>query len=134
MGSEPHEREHPPGSTHPAARERVPVEQLVDLDALGSDGRRPSPAAIRAALPPGWVLDEDGVTARRDLRLLARQGWVLALGLVSFGAVAAGLFYQTFPRGLRGIGLMAGLLVVMLLAGGLVAPGITRALQRGPRR
>ena len=61
MGSEPHEREHPPGSTHPAARERVPVEQLVDLDALGSDGRRPSPAAIRAALPPGWVLYTQGI-------------------------------------------------------------------------
>ena len=46
--------------------ELVPVADLIDLASLG---RRPTPAQLRAALPPGWVLDEDGVTARRDARV-----------------------------------------------------------------
>lgn len=113
----------------------VPVEQLVDLDRLRADGRAPTPKEIREALPPGWVLDEDGRHARRDLRVLARDGWVLVVGLVCFGAAGLGMFWQTFPSGWRGVGRFAVLIVVVLLAGGLVAPGITRALQRrGPRR
>ena len=108
----------------------VPVEQLVDLSALRADGQRPTPKQIRDALPPGWVLAEDGCTARRDLRVLARDGWVLALGLVTFGAAGIGLFWQTFPRGWAGIGRFLMLIVVVLVAGGLVAPIITRALNR----
>jgi len=113
----------------------VPVEQLVDLSRLRSDGRAPTPGEIRAALPPGWVLGSDGRHARRDLRVLARDGWVLVLGLACFGAAALGLFWQTFPRGWRGVGRFAALVATVLVAGGLVAPRITRALQaRGGRR
>ena len=52
---------------------QVPVEQLVDLEKLGREGRPPTPQQIREALPPGCVLDEDGKTARRDLRVLAKE-------------------------------------------------------------
>jgi len=108
----------------------VPVEQLVDLKALERDGRAPTPKQIREALPAGWVLDEDGQHARRDLRVLARDGWVLVLGLVSFGTIALGLFWQTFPKGWAGVTRFAILIVVVLAAGGLVAPIITKALNR----
>ena len=110
--------------------QRVPIEQLVDLPALTKGGRRPSPKALREALPAGWVLDDDGRTARRDLRVLARDGWVLLLGLVCFGAIALGLFWSTFPRGWAGIGRFLMLVVIVILAGGLAAPMITRALNR----
>jgi hypothetical protein len=106
------------------------VEELVDLERLGRGGRPPTPKQIREALPPGWVLDEDGRTARRDLRLMAREGWVLVVGMVCFGAAAVGLFWETFPRGWRGVGRFAVLVVVMVLLGGVVAPMITRALYR----
>ena len=106
------------------------MEQLVDLESLAADGRPVTPKAIREALPPGWVLDEDGRTARRDLRVLARDGWVLTIGLVAFGAAALGLFWSTFPRGWRGVGRFAALIALVLVAGGLVAPMITRALNR----
>ena len=117
---------------------RVPVEDLVDVDALRAGGRRPTPKELREALPAGWVLDADGRTARRDLRWLARDGWVLVLALVCFGAAGAGLFWSTFPRGLGGLARFAALVAVVLLAGGVVAPMITRALharrrQREPR-
>jgi len=108
----------------------VPVEQLIDLSALRQDGRPPTPKQIREALPAGWVLDEDGKTARRDLRVLARDGWVLVLGLVTFGAAGLGLFWHTFPRGGAGIARFFVLIAVVLVAGGLVAPIITRALNR----
>jgi len=128
-----------PGSEHRGASERsVPVEQLVDLERLRGDGRPPTPKAIRSALPAGWVLNSDGTTARRDLRVLARDGWVLVIGLISFGAVGLGLFWSTFPKGWRGIGRFAALIALVLVAGGLVAPLITRALTRrssaGPTR
>lgn len=109
---------------------RVPVEQLVDVDALGSGGRPPTPKELRQALPPGWALDEDGKTARRDLRVLAKDGWVLVIGLVCFGAAGIGLFYQAFPRGWGGVLRFGALIFVVLIAGGLVAPMITRALNR----
>ena len=108
----------------------VPVEQLVDLEALSEGGRPPSASRIRAALPRGWVLDEDGRTARRDGRLFFSQGWVLIAGLIAFGAAAIGLFYRTFPRGWSGVGRALGLLVLLLVLGGLVAPAVTRALNR----
>lgn len=109
---------------------RRPIEELVDLDSLSQEGRKPSPRAIREALPPGWVLDEDGESARRDLRILAREGWVLALGLVLFGGAAIILFMETFPKGWRGVGRAGLMIVVVLVAGGLVGPLITRALNR----
>ena len=110
--------------------ERVPVAELVDVEALGRGDRPPTPAQLRAALPPGWVLDEDGITARRDGRALHRHGIVLIIGLVAFGAAGLGLFWTTFPRGWDGITRAAILLVVLFVAGGLVAPLVTRALNR----
>ncbi len=109
---------------------RVPVSDLVDLDALSQGGRPPTPHRIREALPPGWVLDEDGTTARRDLRVLARDGWVLLIGLVCFGVAGLAFFWEVFPSGWAGVLRLGVLLVAVLLAGGLVAPTITRALMR----
>ena len=109
---------------------RVPVSELLDLERLGPEHREPTPAEIRNALPPGWILEDDGITARTDLRLFFRQGWILALALVSFGTVVLGVFWSTFPSGGRGILRFATLIAVVLLAGGLVAPRITRALTR----
>ena len=115
------------------AEDRVPLGELVDLAALSAGeggGRPPTPAAIRRALPAGWVLDADGAHARRDERVLFRDSWVLITGLVVFGAAALGLFWGTFPRGWRGVGRALALLGVMLVLGGWIAPRITRALQR----
>lgn len=108
----------------------VPVEELVDLASLGRDGRPPTPRELRAALPPGWALDDDGLTAHRDARLLFRRGWVLGLGLVLFGAAGLLFFAEVFPRGWRGVGRFAVLVVVILLAGGVVGPIVTRGLMR----
>jgi len=114
----------------------VAVTELVDLDEVGPSHRPPTPAELRAALPRGWVLQDDGVTARRDLRLFFREGWILIVGLVVFGSVVAGMFLLTFPRGLAGILRLLGLIGLVLLAGGIVGPMVTRALNRGvgPKR
>ena len=85
---------------------------------------------MRAALPRGWVLEDDQRHARRDARLLFREGWILIVGLVVFGSAAVGLFYLTFPRGWSGLARAGVLLAVLLVLGGLVAPAITRALHR----
>ena len=106
------------------------VEELVDLSHLRTDGRPPTPKEIREALPRGWVLEPDGVTARRDARLLFREGWILVLGLACFGAIVAGLFWSTFPRGWAGIARLAVLVAVLVVLGGVVAPRITKALNR----
>ena len=110
--------------------ERVPVEDLVDLAALRQDGRGPSPAKLRAALPRGWVLEDDHLHARRDARMIFREGWILLVGLVVFGSAGIGLFYMTFPRGWTGIVRALILLAALLVIGGLVAPMITKALNR----
>jgi len=109
----------------------VPVSELVDLDSIGPDHRSPTPAEIRAALPRGWVLEPDGERARRDARLFFRESWILIVGLVVFGGVVATLFWETFPSGWRGVLRLIGLLALVLLAGGVVGPMITRALNRG---
>ncbi|HVS11083.1 MAG TPA: hypothetical protein VMS76_14535 [Planctomycetota bacterium] len=109
---------------------RVRVDELIDPAELSRDGRPPTPAQLRAALPPGWVLEDDNQHARRDLRLLFRRGWILALALLCFGAAGIGLFWSTFPRGWSGVARALGLLAALLLIGGLIAPAITRALHR----
>jgi hypothetical protein len=109
---------------------RLPIEELVDRAHLPHDGQPPSPRAIRAALPAGWLLEPDGRTARRDLRALARQGWLLLLALVVFGSVVLGLFWSSFPRGGAGLARLGILLALVLIAGRVVAPLITRALHR----
>ena len=109
---------------------RVPVEELVDLPRLRADGRPPTPREIRAALPRGWALDDDLRHAHRDARLLFREGWILALGLVIFGGLGGFLLIDAAPRGWSGalqhlvrVGLVA-------LAGSVVGPLVTRALHR----
>ena len=116
--------------TSPSDSERVPVADLINLAALGRHGRPPTPAQVRAALPVGWVLDEDGRTARRDGRILHRHSVVLITGLLFFGVAGMGLFWTTFPRGWAGVGRAVTLLVVLLVAGGWVGPAVTRALMR----
>jgi len=113
--------------SHP---DRVPVEELVDVHALRADGRPPTPRELRAALPRGWVLDEDGRTARRDLRLVFREGWILLFGLIAFGSAVLGMFWWSFPRGLSGVVRLVVVILIVLLAGGVVGPLVTRALNR----
>lgn len=115
-------------------RQRVPVEELVDLEALGSGGKPPSRRALRAALPRGWVLEEDGRTARRDLRLFFREGWILLTGLVLFGLLGGLFLWEALPAGWWGVVRLALLLGALLLVGGLVAPRMTLALQRRRER
>jgi hypothetical protein len=115
----------------PRAREDgVPLEELVDLEALRRGGREPTRSELRAALPRGWVLCDDGRHARRDARLLFREGWILLVGLIVFGLAGAGLFVWSFPSGWAGVLRFLVLVGVLLLVGGLVAPIVTRALRR----
>ena len=122
--------EQPPISPRERPPERVPVEELVDLDLLRVDGQPPSARRIRAALPRGWVLEEDGRHARRDLRLFFREAWILLVGLFSFGSVALFLFWSALPRDLGDALRFLALLGGLLLVGDLVAPIVTRALYR----
>ena len=115
---------------HAGSAQLVPIEQLVDLESLREGGREPSLQRLRAALPPGWVLQADGRSARRDLRVLARDGWVLLTGLVCFGAVAIGLFRYSLPRDGAGLWTLALLVGSLILVSGLVGPLITKALMR----
>ena len=106
--------------------ERVPIERLIDAERVAGKPRR----EVQAALPAGWVLDPDGRTAHRDMRVMFREGWVLVCGLVLFGAAGLGLFWQTFPAGWSGLARFAILIGILILVGGLVAPIISRALYR----
>ena len=65
-----------------------------------------------------------------DRRILFREGWMLVLCLVCFGAAAAGLFWWSAPAGVAGWIRLAASVVVVLLAGGIVAPLVTRAIYR----
>ncbi len=112
------------------SRELVPIDELIDLDALSEDGKPPSARRLRAALPRGWALADDHVHAYRDARLLFREGWILVVGLVVFGSVGGAFLWGAMPNGWRG-GLRLLLLVGIVLAiGGVVGPLVTRALYR----
>ena len=111
-------------------RELVPLADLLDLERLAAEGRPLTPSRLRAALPRGWALSEDGQHAYRDARLLYREGWILILGLVVFGSVGLGFLWGAVPRGWSGVVRIAALVGVVLVLGGLVAPWITRTLNR----
>lgn len=117
----------------PTDPRRVPVSELVDLDALAREGRPPTPRRVREALPRGWALDDDGEHAHRDARLLFREGWILALGLVVFGGVGLAFLWGAVPRGWGGVARLGVLLGVVLAAGGVVGPLVTKALNRRAR-
>ena len=109
---------------------RVPVSELVDLERLRSDGRAPTPRQIRAALPRGWALDDDGEHAHKDARLLFREGWILVCGLVVFGSVGLVFLWGAVPRGWSGVLRLVVLVAIVVVVGGLVGPLITKALNR----
>jgi len=118
-------------SPREAPEREVPVERLVDLGELRArKGRDPTPSELRAALPRGWVLQADGRTARRDLRLFFREGWILLVGLVVFGGAGALFLTDAMPRGPAGLLRLAVLIASLALAGGVVGPLVTRALRR----
>jgi len=109
---------------------QVPLHELVDPERLRAIGPAPSPATLRALLPRGWVLSEDGLHARRDLRLFFREGWILAVCLVVFGSIGAMFVLGAVPRGWGGALRVVGLVAIVWLAAGLAGPLITRALRR----
>ena len=110
-------------------RERVPISELIDLDALRADGRELHPREIRAQLPRGWVLDPDHRHAHRDVRLFFREGWILLCGLVIFGAIGGTFVWGGQPQGWRGILKLVLALVLLVVAGGVAGPTITRTLR-----
>ena len=109
---------------------RVPIAELVDAERLRALGPAPSPAALRALLPRGWVPAEDGQHARRDLRLFFREGWILVLCLVVFGSIGAMFLLGAVPRGWSGALRVVLLVAVVWLAAGFAGPLVTRALRR----
>jgi len=109
---------------------RIPIRELVSPEVLRELGPSPSPARLRAALPRGWVPDEDGVHARRDRRLLFREGWMLVLCLVAFGTIGATFVLGALPRGWAGITRLVLLVLGVWLAAGIAGPLVTRALRR----
>ena len=113
-----------------ADRVRVPVSELIDVERIGSGDRAPTPRELREALPRGWALDDDNLHAHRDLRLFFREGWILLTGLFLFGAFGLFFLVGALPRGWGGLARLALLLIVILAAGGLVGPMVTRALHR----
>lgn len=102
----------------------------MDLSTLGRGGRPPTPRELREALPRGWALDDDHLHAHRDARLLFREGWILVLGLLIFGALGGFFLIDAMPAGWRGALRLVLLLGIVLLVGGVVGPLITRALHR----
>ena len=108
----------------------VPLAELVEPERLRALGPSPSPAALRALLPRGWVPAEDGRHARRDLRLFFREGWILVLCLIVFGSVGAMFLVGAMPRGWSGVLRVLALLGAVGLAAGLAGPMITRTLRR----
>lgn len=76
------------------------------------------------------MLEPDGAHARRDLRLFFREAWILLLGLVVFGSVGLAFLWGAMPRGWGGVVRLATLVGVVLFAGGIVGPLVTRAVYR----
>ena len=111
-------------------QEHVPVEELIDLTRVGPGTRPPSPRELREALPRGWALDDNGLTAHRDARLLFREGWIVFMGLILFGLGAIFFFKSVLPAGFAGFLRLLATIAVVLLVGGLVGPLISRALLR----
>ena len=107
---------------------RVPIAELVA--AVRALGEAPSPRELRALLPRGWVPEDDGLHARRDLRVFFGQGWMLALCLVVFGSVGAVFVLGAVPRGWSGVLRVLLMLGVVWLAAGIAGPLITRALKK----
>jgi len=110
--------------------EHVPIEDLIDVSAVGPGTRPPSPRELREALPRGWALDDNNRTAHRDVRLLFREGWILVIGMALFGAGALFFFQSVLPRGFAGFLRFGAVVVAVLLVGGLVGPLISKALLR----
>jgi len=108
---------------------QVSLHELIDPARLRALGPSPSPAALRALLPRGWVPCADGLHARRDLRLFFREGWILVLCLVVFGSLGAMFVLGAVPRGWDGVLRVVGLVAIVWLAAGLAGPLITRALR-----
>jgi len=113
-----------------SAPERVPLAELLSPETVRELGPSPTPARLRAALPRGWVPDPDGLHARRDRRLLFREGWMLVLCLIAFGAVGATFVLGAVPRGWAGALRIALLVLGVWLAAGIAGPLVTRALRR----
>lgn len=108
----------------------VPIESLLDLEALRSEGREPTPRELRARLPRGWVLDPDHRHAHRDVRLFFREGWILLSGLGIFGVLGGLFVWGGLPRGLGGLVKLGLGLLVIVVAGGIAGPLVTRSLAR----
>lgn len=108
----------------------VPIEELIDVAALVEPGRPLTPRRIREALPRGWALADDNQHAYRDARLFFREGWILMVGLIVFGSVGGAFVLGAMPKGWAGALRLFGLLIGILILGGVVAPMITRALNR----
>jgi hypothetical protein len=111
---------------------RVPIQELIEPARLRALGPAPSPAALRGLLPRGWVLAEDGLHARRDLRLFFREGWILLACLVVFGSLGAMFVLGAVPRGWGGALRVLALVSIVWLAAGVAGPLVTRALRRAP--
>jgi hypothetical protein len=110
---------------------RVPLHELIDAERLRTLGPSPSPAALRACLPRGWVPAGEGF-ARRDLRIFFREGWILVLCLLVFGSIGAMFVLGAVPRGWSGALRVVGLVAIVWLAAGVAGPLITRALRHPP--
>jgi hypothetical protein len=124
---------HAPRTSDTPHGRSVPIEELVDPALFGDGTKTPHPYKLRDALPPGWILEPDLKHARRDRRVLAGGGWVLVIGMISFGTVAFFIFRDAFPKGFGGFLRLGAMLAIVLLAGGIVGPMVTRIVQ-GPSK
>ena len=99
---------------------------LVEHEIVGIRVCTPHPIDLDARVPQARLLS--GIEVHRDARLLFREGWILLLGLVLFGALGSVFLAGGLPRGLGGILRLGVSAVVLVLVGGLVAPWITKTL------